>query len=114
MDKENFQCFTCSENHENPLAVCSICSEPVCADCVKTHIMAHVTDRLVAMGMPAACEYPGFILVGNWSFGTANDTWGGDNSFIGANDTVDFEIPSNSTDVERIATAIYDFMLNIL
>ena len=77
-------------------------------------IMQDVTDRLVAWGTPATCEYPGLILVGNWSFGTANDTWGGDNSFIGANDTVNFEIPSNSTDVERIATAIYDFMLNIL
>lgn len=59
------------------------------------------------IGIPANIEHPGYISVGNISFGTANPKWGwSDEDGNGG----DFEIDSHSQDAQAIADAILETM----
>ena len=75
--------------------------------------LKEVERLLVLRGVNAHLEYPGFILVGDWAFGTANENWGGDNSFAveaQKQESVEFDIANDSTDASAIAEAISSFV----
>lgn len=67
--------------------------------------MTDVIAVLRARGMDATLEYPGQICVRGRHFGTVNPTWGW--STADGRESGDLAIPSDSTDVQAIADAIY-------
>lgn len=71
-------------------------------------VKGKVVDRLNALCIPASLEYPGFISVGAKVFGTANETWGWNTD--DGTEGGEFEIPYDSTDAEKIADAIIEFL----
>ena len=74
-------------------------------------VMREVVAVLTGKGVKATLEYPGFILVGDRAFGTANETWGWSSGYspkgVEKNECGDMAIPSDSEDVQAIAAAIY-------
>lgn len=72
-------------------------------------VMHQVVAILRNRNIKASVEYPGFISIGDKSFGTVNETWGW-NAEDGTDDGGDFEIPSESTDAEKIAATIIEFL----
>src|SRR6188474_703854 len=63
--------------------------------------------ELESRGWKATWEYPGYVAVGNWSFGTADGYWAGDNTADGHTENwVDLELPGNEQDIHRIADKI--------
>jgi hypothetical protein len=73
-------------------------------------IIQAVTERLVASGYDATMEYPGYIAVKvgdlSFAFGDANETWAGDIETADVGGVVVTDVPSDSTNVEKIAVAI--------
>lgn len=57
----------------------------------------------------AHLDYPGFVSVGGWAFGTANPEWGGhevDGSGVCSGPYVEIGVPSDSPDSRLIADRI--------
>lgn len=67
-------------------------------------ILSKVAAEINRRGLVATVEYPGYINVDGIAFGTANETWGWNNE--NATECGEFDIPSDSTDVNAITDAI--------
>jgi predicted secreted hydrolase len=86
-------------------------------------LLQDVCARLQANGLTVSIEYPGCVVVWAedlvshpdrcWWFGTANETWQGDLCGHGGeylDQTLRTDVPSDSTDAERIARAIREVL----
>jgi hypothetical protein len=65
--------------------------------------MEQVMEVLNQLGHPATLEYPGWISVEGYAFGTVNENWEGDRE---GKDVLETGVPSSSTDTDAIAAAI--------
>ena len=71
-----------------------------------------VVEQLVKLGVPATHEYPGYICIATgradcWNLGKQTEHWGGEMTRDGeVVATIDFDIPVDCADAEKIAALI--------